>query len=107
MLRPSGSIWQRTAFSWRWRMSGTAFSAASASHAAAYAADGEPAAEPGGDGGVRQRASLARLLQGTGHEVKSLPAQQARAYVRRDKTDAADAAALVEARAARGFGRSR
>jgi transposase len=32
-----------------------------------------------------------------GHEVKLLPAQHVRAYVRRSKTDAADAAALIEA----------
>jgi transposase len=39
----------------------------------------------------------ARVLEGYGHEVKLLPAQHAKAYVRRNKTDAADAAALIEA----------
>ena len=39
----------------------------------------------------------ARRLRDQGHEVILLPAQYARAYVRRNKTDAADAAALVEA----------
>lgn len=39
----------------------------------------------------------ARKLSTLGHEVKLLPAQYVRAYVRRNKTDAADAAALVEA----------
>lgn len=39
----------------------------------------------------------ARVLQGYGHEVKLLPAQHVRAYVRRNKTDAADAAAMIEA----------
>lgn len=39
----------------------------------------------------------ARRLQAQGHEVCLLPAQYARAYVRRNKTDAADAAALIEA----------
>jgi transposase len=39
----------------------------------------------------------ARSLQAQGHEVKLLPAQHVRAYVRRNKTDAADAAALIEA----------
>jgi len=39
----------------------------------------------------------ARTLQQQGHEVRLLPAQYARAYVRRNKTDAADAAALLEA----------
>lgn len=39
----------------------------------------------------------ARVLKGLGHEVKLLPTQHVRAYVRRNKTDAADAAALIEA----------
>lgn len=39
----------------------------------------------------------ARTLQAQGHEVRLLPAQYVRAYVRRNKTDAADAAALLEA----------
>src|SRR5690348_14732750 len=39
----------------------------------------------------------ARTLQGWGHQVRLLPAQYVRAYVRRNKTDAADAAALLEA----------
>lgn len=38
-----------------------------------------------------------RKLQSLGHQVKLLPAQYVRAYVRRNKTDAADAAALIEA----------
>jgi transposase len=39
----------------------------------------------------------ARRLRQLGHEVVLLPAQYVRAYVRRNKTDAADAAALIEA----------
>ena len=39
----------------------------------------------------------ARWLTGLGIEVKLLPAQYVRAYVRRNKTDAADATALLEA----------
>lgn len=39
----------------------------------------------------------ARTLHSLGHEVRLLPAQYVRAYVRRNKTDAADAAALIEA----------
>ena len=39
----------------------------------------------------------ARWLTGLGIEVKLLPAQYVRAYVKRNKTDAADAAALLEA----------
>lgn len=38
-----------------------------------------------------------RQLQGLGHEVRLLPAQHVRAYVKRNKTDAADAGALIEA----------
>jgi transposase len=39
----------------------------------------------------------ARHIAGMGHDVQLLPAQYVRAYVRRNKTDEADAAALVEA----------
>lgn len=39
----------------------------------------------------------ARQLQGLGIEVKLLPPKYVRAYVKRNKTDAADAAALLEA----------
>ena len=39
----------------------------------------------------------ARYLMGLGIEVKLLPAKYVRAYVNRNKTDAADAAALLEA----------
>jgi transposase len=39
----------------------------------------------------------ARRLSSQGHDVVLLPAQYARAYVRRNKTDAADAAALIDA----------
>jgi transposase len=38
-----------------------------------------------------------RRLMSLGHEVRLLPAQHVRAYVKRNKTDAADAAALIEA----------
>ena len=39
----------------------------------------------------------ARRLVAAGHEVALLPAQYVRAYVRRNKTDRADASALIEA----------
>jgi transposase len=39
----------------------------------------------------------ARVLQGLGHEVKLLPAQLVKPYVKRGKNDAADAEALCEA----------
>lgn len=38
-----------------------------------------------------------RRLRELGHEVRLLPAQHVRAYVKRNKTDRADAAALIEA----------
>jgi transposase len=37
-----------------------------------------------------------RELTGMGHEVRLIPAQYTRAYVKRNKTDAVDAAALIE-----------
>ena len=39
----------------------------------------------------------ARYIRELGHEVQLLPAQYVRAYVKRNKTDEADAAALIEA----------
>jgi transposase len=39
----------------------------------------------------------ARRFMAMGHEVKLLPAQYVKAYVKRNKTDAADAQALIEA----------
>lgn len=39
----------------------------------------------------------ARTLGAQGHQVRLLPAQYVRAYVKRNKTDAADAGALIEA----------
>jgi transposase len=36
-------------------------------------------------------------LEAWGHQVRVLPTQYVQAYVRRNKTDAADAAALIEA----------
>jgi transposase len=39
----------------------------------------------------------ARVLQEYGHQVKLLPPQYAKAYVKRGKNDAADAEALFEA----------
>jgi len=40
---------------------------------------------------------LGRWLQSLGHRVTLLPPQDVRPYVRRNKTDAADCAALLEA----------
>src|SRR5262245_46986111 len=39
----------------------------------------------------------ARELRGLGHEVRLMPAQYVKAYVKRNKNDAADAAAICEA----------
>ena len=51
----------------------------------------------------------ARLLQSFGHEVKLIPPQYVKPYVKRGKNDAADAEALCEAmsRPTMRFGRSR
>src|SRR5205823_14815471 len=38
-----------------------------------------------------------RELEATGHEVRLMPAQYVKAYVKRNKTDAADAEAICEA----------
>jgi transposase len=46
---------------------------------------------------MRFGALLGPHNQAQGHEVRLLPAQYVRAYVRRNKTDAADAPALIEA----------
>jgi len=42
-------------------------------------------------------ASLGRALIELGHEVKLIPAAHVKPYVRRNKNDAADAAAICEA----------
>src|SRR6478752_3154833 len=39
----------------------------------------------------------ARELRKLGHDVRLMPARDVKAYVKRDKTDAADAAAICEA----------
>lgn len=44
-----------------------------------------------------------RWLNGLGIEVRLLPAQYTHAYVKRNKTDAADAAALLDAARAAGM----
>jgi transposase len=51
----------------------------------------------GGDGGVRLGASLGRALIELGHEVRLLPPAHVKPYVRRNKSDQIDAAAIYEA----------
>lgn len=68
MLQPLPLIWQSLSSSWPWPI------------------------RPGGSAH-----HWARRLTALGIEVKLLPAQYVRAYVRRNKTDVADAAALLEA----------
>jgi transposase len=55
------------------------------------------AAMHGGDGGVRLGASLGRALTELGHEVRLLPPAHVKPYVRRNKSDQVDAAAIYEA----------
>src|SRR5205085_1811737 len=51
----------------------------------------------GWPGGVRDRALRARELRALSHEVRLMPAQYVKAYIRRNKNDAADAEAICEA----------
>ena len=51
----------------------------------------------GGHGGVLFFSSLGREIEALGHEVKLMPAQYVKPYVKRNKTDAADAEAICEA----------
>jgi transposase len=50
-----------------------------------------------GSGGVCHSALRVRELQSVGHEVRLMAAQYGKAYVQRNKNDAADAAAICEA----------
>ena len=52
---------------------------------------------PDRHGSVRERALLARELTKLGHEVRLMPAKDVKAYVKRNKNDAADAEAICEA----------
>src|SRR6516165_12839457 len=45
-------------------------------------------------GGVRDGALLGRELRALGHEVRLMPAQYVKAYIKRNKHDAADAEAI-------------
>ena len=55
------------------------------------------AAMLGGDGGVRSAHHWGRQLAALGHEVRLIPPAHVKPYVRRNKSDAADAAAICEA----------
>src|SRR5262245_16775217 len=48
-------------------------------------------------GGVRDGGYWARELRALGHEVRLMPAQYVKAYIKRNKHDAADAEAICEA----------
>ena len=52
---------------------------------------------PDRHGGVRHGALLGAEISGLGHEVRMMPPAYVKAYVRRQKNDAADAAAICEA----------
>ena len=51
----------------------------------------------GGDGGVLLGASLGQALMELGHEVRLNPPAHVKPYVRRNKSDQVDAAAIYEA----------
>ena len=52
---------------------------------------------PSWPGGVRDGALRGRELRALGHEVRLMPAQYVKAYIKRNKHDAADAEAICEA----------
>ena len=52
----------------------------------------------GGDGGVPVGTSLGPALSELGHEVRLIPPAHVKPYVRRNKNDEIDAAAIYEAR---------
>ena len=54
-------------------------------------------AVPDRDGGVSHRAFWARELTKLGHKVRLMPAKDVKAYLKRNKNDAADAEAICEA----------
>src|SRR5690606_2772987 len=62
-----------------------------------FPGNGEPGAADGGDGGLRQRALLGPPLPGTGACGAPVAPRDVRPYVRRNKTDRADAAGMIEA----------
>src|SRR6185437_4098784 len=77
----------------RWH-DGTAQAAAAQSSAFVLQPAG---ALPGRYGGVCDGALLGRELAALGHEVRLMPAQYVKAYIKRNKNDAADAEAICEA----------
>ena len=94
MLQLLRLTWQRTSLSWRiageqWRVVGSARPDTGSIRRWFR----QLRAEAGGNGGVWFGASWARTLTARGIEVRLLPAQYVRAYVKRNKTDAADARA--------------
>jgi len=98
MLRRSPSISQRTCSRWRSRIAlvGLSTSAVTRSQLARFLDALPPSAII-----VRDACGTAhywgRRCQARGHVVRLLPAQDVQPYVRRNKTDRADAAALLEA----------
>ena len=98
MLRPWLWIWQRTSSSSPWQMR----SGASCTRRACRASSFVHWFDNRQVGLVIMEACgsahhWARVLQARGIQVRMLPPRYVRAYVKRNKTDAADAAALLEA----------
>src|SRR5262249_10992269 len=81
----------------RGRCRGSDGSAQAASACAGSGVLQSTAALSGWPGGVRDGALLGRELRAFGHEGRLMPARYVKAYIKRNKHDAADAEAICEA----------
>ena len=98
MLLPLQSIWQRTSSRWRWLMPTLARARAAPAHALSVRALlRQPQRRPRDHGSLRLGAPLGPGVRRPRHRGDPAAAHYVRAYVRRSKTDAADALALLEA----------
>jgi hypothetical protein len=97
MLQPLPSIWQSLSFNSPWPTTPGMSSKRIVSPAPSSSAGLPTATCPWSSWRPAARPTTGRAGSSLGIEVKLLPAQYVRAYVKRNKTDAADAAALLEA----------